>query len=87
MQDPQQFEVLFNIIDEEVSRNDHTHGKSCTKGLLWLKRWVQLCLHSQHLQQQLELKDLIVFWGAAVSFGIHLIHAQGLEATRGHGSA
>jgi hypothetical protein len=36
--DPQQFEVLFNIIDEEVSRNDHNHSKSCTKGLLWLKR-------------------------------------------------
>lgn len=37
-QDPQQFEILFNIIDEEVSRNDHNHSKSCTKGLLWLKR-------------------------------------------------
>lgn len=35
---PQQFELLFNIIDDEVARNDHEHGRSCTKGLLWLKR-------------------------------------------------
>eukprot|EP00879_Flechtneria_rotunda_P020748 GHRR01021838.1.p4 GENE.GHRR01021838.1~~GHRR01021838.1.p4 ORF type:complete len:113 (+),score=21.99 GHRR01021838.1:363-701(+) len=41
---PIQFQLLFSIIDEEVSRNDHTHGKSCTKGLLWLKRWhIGLC--------------------------------------------
>jgi hypothetical protein len=36
---PVQFELLFSIIDEEVGRNDHDHGKSCTKGLLWLKRY------------------------------------------------
>jgi hypothetical protein len=35
---PVQFELLFSIIDEEVGRNDNDHGKSCTKGLLWLKR-------------------------------------------------
>eukprot|EP00775_Hariotina_reticulata_P013032 gene13032-13161_t len=35
---PQQFELLFSIVDEEVGRNDHDHSKSCTKGLLWLKR-------------------------------------------------
>lgn len=40
-QDPDQFAILFNIIDEEVSRNDHNHSKSCTKGLLWLKRYGQ----------------------------------------------
>lgn len=43
-QDPQQFEVLFNIIDEEVSRNDHAHSKSCTKGLLWLKRALEFMM-------------------------------------------
>lgn len=37
-QDPQQFEVLFSIIEEEVARKDDNHSKSCTKGLLWLKR-------------------------------------------------
>jgi hypothetical protein len=51
--DPQQFEVLFNIIDEEVSRNDHNHGKSCTKGLLWLKRWAQQAQHVPRIAMQL----------------------------------
>lgn len=37
---PEQFELLFSIIDEEVARKDHNHSKSCTKGLLWLKRCV-----------------------------------------------
>lgn len=64
VQDPQQFAVLFNIIDEEVSRNDHNHSKSCTKGLLWLKRWVAWVAAAWHAvrvgrfkqQQQLELQ-------------------------------
>jgi hypothetical protein len=33
-----QFERLFAIIEDELARNDHAHSKSCTKGLLWLKR-------------------------------------------------
>ncbi|WIA32266.1 hypothetical protein OEZ86_003112 [Tetradesmus obliquus] len=41
---PVQFELLFSIIDEEVGRNDHDHGKSCTKGLLWLKRALEFML-------------------------------------------
>eukprot|EP00878_Enallax_costatus_P007049 GHUV01007388.1.p1 GENE.GHUV01007388.1~~GHUV01007388.1.p1 ORF type:complete len:203 (+),score=54.81 GHUV01007388.1:625-1233(+) len=41
---PQQFELLFSIIEEEMSRNDHTHGKSCTKGLLWLKRALEFMM-------------------------------------------
>eukprot|EP00879_Flechtneria_rotunda_P011766 GHRR01012289.1.p1 GENE.GHRR01012289.1~~GHRR01012289.1.p1 ORF type:complete len:184 (+),score=49.21 GHRR01012289.1:493-1044(+) len=41
---PIQFQLLFSIIDEEVSRNDHTHGKSCTKGLLWLKRAMEFMM-------------------------------------------
>lgn len=43
--DPQQFQLLFSIIDEEVGRNDHNHGQSCTKGLLWLKRWARSKVH------------------------------------------
>jgi hypothetical protein len=38
--DPEQFELLFSIIEEEVGRKDDNHSKSCTKGLLWLKRCV-----------------------------------------------
>lgn len=42
MTNPVQFELLFEIINEEVGRNDHNHSKSCTKGLLWLKRCVYM---------------------------------------------
>jgi hypothetical protein len=36
--DPERFELLFSIIEDEVARKDDAHTKSCTKGLLWLKR-------------------------------------------------
>lgn len=43
-EDPEQFVLLFTIVDEEVSRNDHNHSKSCTKGLLWLKRALEFMM-------------------------------------------
>eukprot|EP00877_Chromochloris_zofingiensis_P001106 jgi/Chrzof1/10997/Cz05g19300.t1 len=36
--DPNKFSSLFMIVEDEVARQDHIHSKSCTKGLLWLKR-------------------------------------------------
>lgn len=36
--DPEQFKLIFSIIEEEVARSDHEHSQSCTKGLLWLNR-------------------------------------------------
>lgn len=38
--DPNKFSSLFMIVEDEVARQDHIHSKSCTKGLLWLKRSV-----------------------------------------------
>lgn len=38
--DPARFHLLFPIVEDELARNDHDHSRSCTKGLLWLKRWV-----------------------------------------------
>jgi hypothetical protein len=48
--DPARFHLLFPIVEDELERNDHDHSRSCTKGLLWLKRWApraeQEALHS-----------------------------------------
>jgi hypothetical protein len=38
MTDPARFSVLFAIVEDEVSRGEHTGSKSCAKGLLWLRR-------------------------------------------------
>ena len=41
--EPERFAALFEIVRDEVARSDADHGRSCTKGLLWLKRCVVLC--------------------------------------------
>ncbi|KAF8071222.1 GLTP1 [Scenedesmus sp. PABB004] len=42
--DPLKFELLFAIIEDEVERDDHAHSRSCTKGLLWLKRALEFMM-------------------------------------------
>ena len=39
--DPERFRLLYPIVEDEVARHDDGHGSSCTKGLLWLKRWAR----------------------------------------------
>lgn len=36
--DPDRYQTLFTIVQDELVCNAHVHGTSCTKGLLWLKR-------------------------------------------------
>jgi len=36
--DPERFHILYSMVEDELARNDYNHSKSCTKGLLWLKR-------------------------------------------------
>jgi hypothetical protein len=38
--DPGRFGLLYPIVLDEVERRDHNHSQSCTKAVLWLKRWV-----------------------------------------------
>lgn len=33
------YERLFPLIQDEVVAGNHRDSASCTKGLLWLKRW------------------------------------------------
>jgi Ca2+:H+ antiporter len=39
--DPARFARLFAIVEDEVARGEAAGGKSCAKGLLWLKRAMQ----------------------------------------------
>ncbi len=32
------FDNIYDILEDEVARNEQTDNSSCTKGLLWLKR-------------------------------------------------
>ncbi|MEW5300617.1 MAG: hypothetical protein WDW36_003534 [Sanguina aurantia] len=36
--DPDRYQTLFTIVQDELVCSAHVHGTSCTKGLLWLKR-------------------------------------------------
>jgi hypothetical protein len=40
--DPNKFAALFSIVEDEVASNVHASSTSCTKGLLWLKRYAEL---------------------------------------------
>ena len=41
-QDVTQFQFLYEIIKAELATGEHAKLDSCTKGLLWLKRWASV---------------------------------------------
>jgi Glycolipid transfer protein (GLTP) len=38
--DPAKFQLLFDIVRDDVGRGEDKGSHSVTKGLLWLQRWV-----------------------------------------------
>mmetsp|Transcript_39952 Transcript_39952/g.67001 ORF Transcript_39952/g.67001 Transcript_39952/m.67001 type:complete len:211 (+) Transcript_39952:166-798(+) len=40
-EDPEGYELIFSIVTKEVEKGEHTGSSSATKGLLWLKRFLE----------------------------------------------